>query len=145
MQVLLVIALLLMVVVFGLSSMSQSYAAAQQAQAAIEASRSAQIASTGNLVTIFTVMVVVVAVIVASVIMFQFHYGTTQSRRKQVTGPNADRGEIPQSQTADLLPTLMTMMLYQMMQNRKQQDAHPLTMDQPADELLEAPDDFWRM
>lgn len=61
--VLFAILLVIVVLVWGLSSISQSYAAARQAQASIEASRAAQIASTGNLVTILAVVLVILALL----------------------------------------------------------------------------------
>ncbi|MCX6064839.1 MAG: hypothetical protein NT121_03675 [Chloroflexi bacterium] len=51
-QIFVILLLVTFVALFGLASISQSYATAKQAQAAIEASRAAQIASTGNLVAI---------------------------------------------------------------------------------------------
>jgi hypothetical protein len=50
MTILLIIAFLIVVLLFSLSSISQSYASAKQAQAAIEASRAVQVASASNLV-----------------------------------------------------------------------------------------------
>ncbi|MCX6068022.1 MAG: hypothetical protein NT121_20095, partial [Chloroflexi bacterium] len=46
-----------------------SYATAKQAQAAIEASRTAQIASTGNLITIVTMALVIIVSLVAVVMI----------------------------------------------------------------------------
>jgi hypothetical protein len=46
------ILLFIVIVVWGLSSVSQSLATAKQAQVTIETARAAQVASTGNLVTI---------------------------------------------------------------------------------------------
>jgi len=55
--------LLLIVVIFGVSSGMQSYATAQQAQATIEVAQVAQVNAWGNLVTILTVVLLIVVVI----------------------------------------------------------------------------------
>jgi len=121
MQTLLVIALLIVILLLGLSSISQSYASAKQAQAAIEASRAAQIASTGNLVTLVTVALVIVAVLAAAVLVAWLLLRTkSQPKRQWVSGPNANWGQVPQPQANALLPALLSMMLYQMMQSQQQ-------------------------
>jgi Na+-transporting methylmalonyl-CoA/oxaloacetate decarboxylase gamma subunit len=52
------ILLFIVIVVWGLSSVSQSRPSAKQAQATIETARAAQVASTGNLVTILVTALV---------------------------------------------------------------------------------------
>jgi glucan phosphoethanolaminetransferase (alkaline phosphatase superfamily) len=61
MVIFLVIALLLIVAIFGITSGMQSYATAQQAQAQIETAKVAQISSWGNLMTILMIMLIVLA------------------------------------------------------------------------------------
>ena len=110
--------MLIVVLLFGLSSISQSYASAKQAQAAIEASRAAQIASAGNLVTVALVIVAVLAAVV--VIAWLLLRTKSQPRRQWVSGPNANWGQVHQPPANVLLPALLSMMLYQMMQSQEQ-------------------------
>lgn len=59
-----VIAILVMVVIiFGVSSTSQSYATAQQAKAQIETAQLGQISAWGNLITILVVAVIIIVVL----------------------------------------------------------------------------------
>lgn len=59
-----VIALLVLIVIlFGVSSTAQSYATAQQAKAQIETAQVAQINAWGNLITILTLALVIVVVL----------------------------------------------------------------------------------
>jgi hypothetical protein len=146
MQILLLLIIALLAVFWGLASISQSYATAQQAQAAIEASRAAQIASTGNLVTLVTIALVIIAMLVAVVVIAWLLLRAKVNPKKQWTpGPNANWGQISQPQANDLLPTLLTMLLYQMMQDKKQVEVAPMTMSEPEDEFITAQDDFWTM
>ena len=146
MQILLIIALVVVVLLFGLSSISQSYATAQQAQAAIEGSRAAQIASTGNLVTLVTIALVIVAMLAAVVVLtWLLLRAKTNPKKQWMPGPNANWGQISQPQANDLLPALLTMLLYQMMQDKKQQDIAPLLMSELEDEFIAVHDDFWTM
>lgn len=135
MQILLVIAILIVVLLFGLSSISQSYASAKQAQAAIEASRAAQIASTGNLVTLVTVALVIL-VALAAVVLVSWLYlrAKAQPKRNWVSGPNANWGQVPQPQANALLPALLSMMLYQMMQSQQETEQFWL-MNEPNREI----------
>jgi flagellar biogenesis protein FliO len=57
------ILLFIVIVVWGLSSISQSLATAKQAQATIETARAAQVASTGNLVTILVTALVILGIL----------------------------------------------------------------------------------
>ena len=57
------ILLFIVIVVWGLSSISQSLASAKQAQATIETARAAQEASTGNLVTILVTALVILGIL----------------------------------------------------------------------------------
>ena len=57
------ILLFIVIVVWGLSSISQSLATAKQAQATFETARAAQVASTGNLVTILVTALVIVGIL----------------------------------------------------------------------------------
>jgi len=56
--------LVLVVIIFGVSSTAQSYATAQQAKAQIETAQVAQINAWGNLITILTLSLVIAVVLV---------------------------------------------------------------------------------
>lgn len=66
MWIFVVILVVFLALLFGLSSISQSYAAARQAQALIETARVAQIASGGNLVLIAILVVLLLAALGAT-------------------------------------------------------------------------------
>jgi hypothetical protein len=138
-EILLIVILMLVVLLFGVSSISQSYASAKQAQVAIEVSRTAQITSAGNLVTLVTVSLVIVAILTAVILIAWLLLRTkSQPQRQRVFGPNADWEEIPSPQAAALLPALLSMMVYQMMQSQQhhQQDTELLSMMQePAHDM----------
>ena len=113
MKFLLMFTLIILVLIFGLSSMSQSYAAARQAQAAIEASQTAQIASAGNLAAIVTLIILLAAALVVIAYLLL--------REKQTKPRPAKTNSIPASQEMDLnslLPAMVTMMLLQTLQNQ---------------------------
>jgi heme/copper-type cytochrome/quinol oxidase subunit 2 len=117
----LILLLLLVIVLWAAVEISQSYAAAQQAKAAVEAAQAAQIASAGNLVSLVTVALVIVAVLVAVVLVAWLLLRVRTQTAPQRVGPNA-RGQVSQPNVEALLPTMLyTMLLYQiqMMQNQQ--------------------------
>lgn len=106
---------------FGFSSVSQSYASAKQAQAAIEASRTAQIASTGNLIVIVTLAVfLLVAICVIAYLLL--HARQPVQRRNS----RPDTGQVPQADLNSLLPAMLTMLLLQAMQKQSDPEADML-------------------
>ncbi len=129
MTVILVLIVILLVVLWGLASISQSYAAAMQAEAAIHTSRAAQVSSTGNLVTILIVALLVLVLLATLGFVAYLYY---QIKIKPLLnpakggawapGPNAQWRQVTQLPTAtnDLLPALLTMMMYQMLQQQRQ-------------------------
>jgi heme/copper-type cytochrome/quinol oxidase subunit 2 len=141
-----VFALLLFIAVlfFGLSSMSQSYASAQQAQAAIEASRTAQIASAGNLVVIVTLAIVLLVAI--AVIAYLLLHARRQPGQHRNSQPNT--GQMPQTDMNSLLPAMLTMLLLQAMQKQNHPEADTLFRSRYEDDvaLLEDEDAIpWMM
>jgi NADH:ubiquinone oxidoreductase subunit 3 (subunit A) len=146
----LVALLFVIVFLFSLASVSQSYATAQQAQAAIEASRSAQIASTGNLVTIVTVTLVIVAILVAVVmIAWLVLRAKSQPKRQWSSSRNGGSDQFQQPDANALIPALMTLLLYEMTQHR-QHDAEQTWLNESAlnDTLNDTPafpDNTWDM
>jgi hypothetical protein len=146
----LVLTLFVIVFLFSLASVSQSYASAQQAQAAIEASRSAQIASTGNLVTIVTVALVAIALL-AAVVVIAWLILRAKSQPKRQWGPSRNGGwdQFQQPDANALIPALMTLLLYEMTQHR-QQDADQTWLNEPAlndipNDTPAFPDNTWDM
>lgn len=143
MNTIFVLILLVLALFFGLSSMSQSYASAKQAQAAIEASRTAQIASTGNLIVIVT-LAVLLLVAVAVIVYLLLHARQPGQRRN--SRPNT--GQVPQADMNSLLPTMLTMLLVQAMQKQNHPEADMLFRSRYEDDmaLLEDEDTIpWTM
>ena len=146
----LVLTLFVIVFLFSLASVSQSYATAQQAQAAIEASRAAQIASTGNLVTIVTVALVTIALLVAVVLIaWLVLRAKSQPKRQWSSSRNGGWDQFQQHDANALIPALMTLLLYEMTQHR-QQDTEQSWMNEPAlnntlNDTPSFPDNTWDM
>ena len=144
MQIFFFIALVIVVLLFGLSSMSQSYAAAQQAQAVIETAHAAQIASAGNVVVIVTLAVLLL--VAAGVIAYLLTRTRPQPKSGQwVSGPNARWGRIQQPDANAMFPALLTMMLYQMVQNQQHEAEQLWQMSQPDQDVPVLPDNTWDM
>ncbi len=149
-----VILLIVLLGLFSLSSISQSYASAQQAQAAIEASRTAQIASTGNLITILVMALLIVSFLVAVAVIAYLVYRLKvktmpgSANGQWMPGPNANFGRVGQPSANDMLPAMVTMLLIQMMRQRpgqNQQANQQFTLEEPLDQLPIIDDDFWRV
>ena len=130
---LIIAALLIVLVLFGLSSISQSQATAKQAQAVIEASRTAQIATTGNLVTIVTVALVIIAVLAAVIVIaWLVLRAKTQPKRNWTRTNNGSWDQFQQPRTNALVEALMTQLLYEMSQNQQHQEVEQFWMNEPA-------------
>lgn len=63
MTIFLVIVIVLLALVFGISSIAQSVATAKQAQATIETAKAAQMATAANTAVIITAMIVILAIL----------------------------------------------------------------------------------
>jgi len=148
MNILLIIVFLIVALLFGLSSISQSYASAKQAQAAIEASRVAQIASAGN---IFSVAMFIGAVVIVVVLLTLIYLRmNAQPKRRQTTSANPDwEYLLQQHNTNAALPTVLTMLLYQLMQSQHEQSQQETEqfwmMHEPANDLSVFSDNTWDM
>lgn len=150
-----VILLIVLLGLFSLSSISQSYASAQQAQAAIEASRTAQIASTGNLITILVMALLIVSFLVAVAVIAYLVYRLKiktmpgSANGQWLPGPNANFGRVGQPSVNEMLPAMMTMLLIQMMRQQQPgqnpQTSQQFTLEEPLDQLPVLDDDFWRV
>jgi ABC-type Fe3+ transport system permease subunit len=148
MNILLIIVFLIVALLFGLSSNSQSYASAKQAQAAIEASRAAQIASAGNIVIVALLIgAVVIAVVLLTLVYLRMN---AQPKRRQATSANLDWDYLPQQhQSNAVLPTVLTMLLYQLMQSQHEQHQQETEqfwmMHEPANDLSVFSENTWDM
>ncbi len=111
MKFLFALTLVIIVLVFGLSSISQSYATARQAQAAIEASQAAKIAGTGNLILIVT-LVILLAVALAVIA-----YLLLRDRQANATRSSMRFGQVPQTDMDSLLSAMATLLMVQAMRN----------------------------
>jgi hypothetical protein len=137
------ILLMIVLVIWGLSSLSASYAAAKQAQATIEVARAAQISSAGNLATILiTVLVVFVVLILISLGIWLFYQlrikpalknaGILPNRnsRRRLDAGQPDQPSLQASDPLGLLTQMMALQMYQQMQadllhRRQEQPALP--------------------
>jgi len=152
-----VILLIVLLGLFSLSSISQSYASAQQAQAAIEASRTAQIASTGNLITILVMALLIVSFLVAVAVIAYLIYRlkiktmSGSANGQWLPGPNANFGRVGQPSADEMLPAMMTMLLLDLLSKsmmrqqpgQNQQASQHFTLEEPLDQLPVLDDDFW--
>ncbi len=111
---------------FGLSSVSQSYATAKQAQAAIEASKTAQIASIGNLVVIAVVALVIVVILAAVIFSAWMLQAKPQSTNKQGSNQNVYWEQNRQQDVNGLLQTLLTLLTYQITLEQVERDTEQL-------------------
>ena len=141
------ILLFIVIVVWGLSSISQSLATAKQAQATIETARAAQVASTGNLVTIL-VTALVILVILAMIgfglwLFFQVRIKPTLRRAglsPATVEKCSDGSNQPELTGQDPLGQLTQLMTLQMLQ-QMQRDARQQRQEQPAQ--LEEDENQW--
>jgi len=149
-QIFVILLLVTLVALFGLASISQSYATAKQAQAAIEASRAAQIASTGNLVAIVTMAMLAVAFLAAVVVIaWLVLRAKAQPKRHWTRTSTGGWDGFHQPQANALIPALMTQLLYEMTQ-RQQHESEQFWMSDPAmndtmNEVPSFPDNTWDM
>jgi O-antigen/teichoic acid export membrane protein len=132
--------LFVLALLFGLSSVSQSYATAQQAQAAIEASRATQIASAGNLVIIaaLTILLLVAIAIITYLLLYARQPGQRRNSRPHT-------GLVSDTDMNSLLPAMLTMLMYQMMQSQSQHEQDLLFRSRYEEDLalLEEEDIPW--
>jgi hypothetical protein len=139
MKYLLVISALAVTLIFGLSSVSQSYAAARQAQANIESSRTAQIAIAGNLVVIATLAILLLtAVAIIAYLLLRTRQPSNRQAFKSHTS------QISETDINSMLPSMLTLMVYQMMQNQSQHSEQDVLFRDryDADYALNDPDEI---
>lgn len=109
--------LLVVVIIFGVSSTSQSYATAQQAKAQIETAQLGQINAWGNLVTILTIaLFVIIFVALASLLVWALYRRSTvnRSRAARVDRPVVEARPERQVTVSDLIQLEALRMLKEM-------------------------------
>ena len=142
------ILLIIVIVAWGLASISQSYATARQAQATIETARAAQVASTGNLVIILvTALVILVSLALICFglwLFFQVRVKPTLTRTglypgnmRRIFGRHNQPG-IASQDPLGLIAEMMAFQMYQQMQRemREQRQEQPAQMDDDEDQWL---------
>jgi hypothetical protein len=147
--VLVIIALVL--ITWGLSSLSASLAAAKQAQATIEAARAAQIASSGNLISLLTAALVIAVILAGIAVIFWIVYrvrirpllASLPGNRKPFHTVNGSQQ--PQVSTSDPLGQLVTLATLQMLRDmQRDQRALPQSQQPGLEEPDPAEIDLWR-
>ena len=138
---LLIAILLLIVLVFGISSSMQSYDTAQQAQAQIELARVAQADAAGNLVSLISLIVLVLLILMAAIAWLYIR----RVRQLQQTGMPSVRvgssqirqpptGSAPQLDSQQI-NMLIQLRILELLQPSRPQLPAP-EQDQPVDEPL---------
>lgn len=103
------ILIILLGLIWGVTSISQSYASAKQAQASIEIAHTAQIASTGNVVVILILSIIVIMLLSALLWLVL----SQKNIEKQHQYPKAMRSSIPSAETFQTLTLLALMQIIQ--------------------------------
>ena len=136
------ILLFIVIVVWGLSSISQSLATAKQAQATIETARAAQVASTGNLVTILVTALVILGILAmigfGLWLFFQVRIKPTLRRTGLYLGNGQkmsrwnNQPELTGQDPLGQLTQLMTLQMLQQMQRdvREQREEQPAQLEE---------------
>lgn len=132
-------------VIWGVASISQSYAAAKQAEAAIEASRATQIISISNLVMLLLIVLLVVIVLAAlGVIAWLSYRLKIKPMPDQTKGSQVRRQPQAAPSATELLPQLMVMLMYQMaQQNQLPNPAQSLRQIDTETAPVETIQDIW--
>jgi flagellar basal body-associated protein FliL len=130
----LVISLLVLALVFGVSSISQSYTTAKQAQATIETTRAAEIANISNLVVILLLVLLVIAII-GIALYFILHIKTSSQQR-------STQSQVTHSGNANW-DQLLTLLLVQILQNQMEQNASQLNIPPTYVEAPTEDNDLW--
>lgn len=137
-----IVALLVVVLIlWGTTSISQSYAAAQQAKATIAAAHAAEVASLGNVIVIATLAILVLALVAA--IGYLMYLRSQASRQRIPRGQGQGRQSLPTSAPApDALTQLTQLMIIQTLRDMQRQEALPPHRALPLRDDVE--DEAWR-
>lgn len=135
MIIFLVISLLILALIFGFSSISQSYATAKQAQATIETARAAEIANISNLVVVLLLVLLVIAII-GAVLYFALHSRANSPHRSSQSTQVSHSGNANWNY-------LLTLLLVQILQNQMEQNASQLNIPPTYVEAPTEDNDLW--
>jgi len=134
----LIAVLLIIVIIFGVSSGMDSYATAQQAQAQIETAKVAQISSWGNLITILTIMLIVLfAVILIAMVLWMAYRNLvrrSESQRVRSSTPEITTPSQPQLNANDLVMLIALKTLQDMNGSSQTNLLSAPREEQPSDE-----------
>ena len=133
----LLLCIFILAMLFGVTSISQSFVTAKQAQAVIETARVAEITSISNLVVTLLLVLLVIAIL-GFILYFLFHIKTnSHNRSSQSTQSQVSHSGNP---SWDQLLTLLLMQLIQsqMEQNISQLNIPPTSVDAPMED-----NDLW--
>ena len=137
MPTILVVILFVVVALLSLSSVSQSYATAKQAQATIETARAAEIASTGNLIAIVLFALLVIVIIGVSLHFF-LRFKTTSHQQSQ----KSTQSHIAQTGSTSL-DSILTLLVIQFLQNQMEQNASQLHIPPAQVDTSAEDNDLW--
>lgn len=147
------LAIIVLALLFGLASISQSYATSQQAQAAIEASRATQIANAGNLVVLVALLLsIILAAVTAFVILFLLLRRYQRALRHLGLDRNMQHSAQIQPDANSMLSTALALLTYRILQEQAERDAdqlHQLNLDSiemnETAGTFDSSDNFWMM
>jgi len=134
MTIFLTLSLLVLALVFGVSSISQSNATAKQAQAVIETARVAEIASISNLVVTLLLVLLVIA-IVGVVLYFFIHFKSNSPHQ-------STQSHVSHSDNASW-EHLLTLLLMQILLNQLEQNPYQLNIPSTSMEAPTEDNDLW--
>lgn len=120
MIVLTILALLTIVFLFALASISQSYASARQAQAVIETARAAEIAGINSLIAILLLALLMIIIIGISIHFYLRFKTDTQRSTRQIIHPQLTHDGTSR------LDHILALLVVQMLQNQMDQNASQL-------------------
>lgn len=137
----LVFVLLLIMVIFGISSAMQSYATAQQAQATIEVARVAQVNAWGNLIVIFAFLVLLVVILALIVVVWYLRKRSVMAATAVAVGvrapktltQTADDSSLPSVRSLELMLQWKILETLGSMQRPQQENLLDIPQDEPDD------------
>ena len=137
MTAMILLCLFILAILFGVTSISQSFATAKQAQATIETARVAEIASISNLVVILLLVLLVIAIL-GFALYFILHYKTNSLHRPN-RSTQSDSSHEGNTNWEHLLNLLLVQLIHnQMEQNTSQLNLPPTSVKAPMED-----NDLW--
>lgn len=128
--------LLLVVILFGVSSTSQSYATAQQAKAQIETAQLGQINAWGNLITILTMALIILVVLVILVFALYWIFVRPRARAQaRATMPRVQGSAQPAIDAGPALNQLVAVEMLKLLHSMNGSSQPVLDKPQDDDEI----------